>query len=282
MNSTEKSSSGLWDALAEMESVASSQLRDKLLVFSSPFRLCYEAGVQAPTLKCKRQGEIDILLAALFLKRSLTDFRSIWLLINTGYTSQAASIAASLFENALAITSIVSSNENVEQLRSNKSGDLPWGAQLLAQNQARRWQKEALERDESFDSDEYEKAWREIYSSYKWLCKIKHPTLRSVSHDAGSTSLAEMDYVVMASPDIRTEDLAVKATVLMITFSRVYEAIRQFVLALGCEEESDEYGKFEVKLNQAYSEAIEAFTSFSQQPLPFNIGDSKIAKNWAG
>jgi hypothetical protein len=91
-----------------------------------------------------------------------------------------------------------------------------------------------------------------------------------------------MDYVVMASPDIRTEDLAVKATVLMITFSRVYEAIRQFVLALGCEEESDEYGKFEVKLNQAYSEAIEAFTSFSQQPLPFNIGDSKIAKNWAG
>ncbi len=135
---------------------------------------------------------------------------------------------------------------------------------MLAQNQARRWQKEALERDEHFDSDEYEKAWREIYSSYKWLCKIKHPTLRSASHDAGSSSLTEKDYVVMASPDIRNEDLVVKAAVLMVSFSRVYEAIRQFVLALDCEDGSDEYGKFEEKFNQSYSEAMEAFTSFSQ------------------
>lgn len=251
-------------------------------MFSSPFRLCYEAGVQAPTLKGSRHGENDIILSALFLKRSLTDFRSIWLLTKTGYTSQAASIAASLFENALAITSIVSSNENVEQLMASKSGDLPWGAQLLAQNQARRWQKETLEKGESFDSDEYEKAWREIYSSYKWLCKIKHPTLRSVSYDAGSTSMDKKDYVVMASPDIRNEDLVVKAAVLMISFSRVYEAIRQFILALGCEEETDEYAEFEEKLSQSHSETMRAFTSFSQQPLPFNIGDSKIAKDWAG
>ncbi len=77
MNSKEVSSSGLWDALSEMESAASSHLSDKLLIFLSPFRLCYEAGVQAPTLRGNRHGEIDILLAALFLKRSLTDFRSI-------------------------------------------------------------------------------------------------------------------------------------------------------------------------------------------------------------
>ena len=279
---TKTSPEGLWDALNRMEVSASLLLDRKLAPFEAPLRSCYEAGVQAPTLEAKRQHEPDMLYAALFLKRALNDLRSVWILTQTGYTSQAASVAAALFEHALAATCLGGSMRRVSELEANKSGDLPWGAQALSMMLARRWQREAQEDGKPFGQDEYEKAWREVYSGYKWLCKIKHPTLRSVSHDAFAASAKSDQYVVMAAPDVRDEDLAVKATVLMICFSRVYEAIRQFARALDCDEGVEYCRDFEARLDAAHSGAIEAYKTLAQRPLPFDIRDSPLAREWAG
>ena len=222
-----------------------------------------------------------MLYAALFLKRALNDLRGVWILTQTGYTSQAASVAAALFEHALAATCLTGSTSRVSELQANKSGDLPWGTQALSKMLARRWEQEAREEGKPFDQDEYEKAWREVYSGYKWLCKIKHPTLGSVAHDAFAASGSSDEYVVMAAPDVRDEDLVVKATVLMICISRVYEAIRQFARALDCDESVQYWRDFEARLDAAHSGAIEAYKALAQQPLPFDIRQSTLAREWA-
>lgn len=272
---------GLWDALDRMEVSATILLNDKLAPFEAPLRSCYEAGVQAPTLEAKRHQEPDVLYAALFLKRALNDIRGVWILTQTGYTSQAASVAAALYENALAATCLAGSTRNAARLQANKSGDLPWGAQALSKMVTRRWQEEARQQGKPFNQDKYEKTWREVYSAYKWLCKIKHPTLRSVAHDAFAASTKPDEYVVMAAPDIRDEDLVVKATILVISISRLYEAIRQFARSLDCDRTLPYYEEFGIQLQAAYSGAIEAYKVTAQQPLPFDIKDTRLTREWA-
>lgn len=260
---------GLWDALDGMEVSATILLSEKLAPFEPPLRSCYEAGVQASTLEGRRHEEPDIVYAALFLKRALNDLRGVWLLTQTGYTSQAACIAAALFENALAATCLAGSPDNASKLRASKSGDLPWGAQSLSKMVADRWRRQAHEKGEPFDQDDYQRHWRQAYLGYKWLCKIKHPTLRSAFHDAPATARESREYVVMAAPDTRDADLNVKAMVLMISFSRMYEAIRQFALSLDCDDSAQYYVKFIERLNSAHSGALEAFEALVDPPLPF-------------
>jgi hypothetical protein len=282
MSREDKSSpEGLWDALTSMEVSSTLRLSESLKPFEAPLRSCYEAGVQAPTLKAKRHQEPDILYAALFLKRALNDLRGVWILTQTGYTAQAASIAAALFENALAATCLAGSPANASKLQASKSGDLPWGAKALSKMVARRWQDQARQEDKPSNEREYEKNWRQAYLGYKWLCKIKHPTLRSAIYDAPATSVRSDEYVVMAAPDIRDEDLAVKAQVLMISISRVYEAIRQFARALECDKGQHYYDEFIDRLQTAHSGALEAYDDIVQSPLPFDVRDTKLVRDWA-
>ena len=173
---------GLWVACEGMEAAATIDLSTQLAPFASAIRNCYEAGVQAPTLVATRHKELDTLLSALFLKRTLNDLRATWVLLQIGYTSQAAAVTASLYENALATSCLAGDLKNALQFRSDKISDLPWSPQQLAKKLAQRWQTEAVNAGQLFDQNEYEQAWREVYSAYKWLCKIKHPTAKSALH----------------------------------------------------------------------------------------------------
>ena len=109
MKSATHSPKGLWQACANMEEVSQPQLLMSLEPFSKPVIDCYEVGVQAPTLKGKRHHDLDITYSALFLKRALTDLRVVWKLLSVGYTSQAAVVAAALFEHALVVNSLAGS-----------------------------------------------------------------------------------------------------------------------------------------------------------------------------
>lgn len=275
------SSKGLWLACETMEASALTILSKELVKFESPIRKCYECGVQAPTLVGKRQRRLDMLLAALFLKKALSDLRSIWILLRFGYTSQAASVAASLYENALTVVAVAGNTHNALKLGKSKSGDVPWDAQQFAKVLAQKWRGEADARREKFDQRDYDSGWRQIYSGYKWLCKIKHPTVKSAIHDASATSLTEGEYVVMAAPDVRLDDLVVKATILAIAISRVHGAVRHFAIALECDASSTEYEKFSIRMDGVLREAQEAYKEVATQPLPFDVGDSAIAKDYS-
>lgn len=271
---------GLWLACLSMEAAAKRITTRQLESYEKPLRKCYESGVQVPTLPSKRHGTPDIMLAALFLKKSLNDLRSTWVLLQHGYTSQAASVAASLFENALTVTCLAGNDSNTKKVQNSKSGDLPWSAQLLAKILAQQWKEEARITNSKFDEIDYESAWREIYSGYKWLCKIKHPTVMSAVHDASSTSLRSDEYVVMAAPDIRPEDIAVKATILTIAINRVYGAIRSFSLALECDTTTPEYNIFVEQMKDVTTGVQAAYKKLTTQELPFDIRESNLAQDW--
>jgi len=69
--------------------------------------------------------------------------------------------------------------------------------------------KDAQVLDSGEDSSDYEEEAAYIYAAYKFLWKIKHPTLRSTSHDARSTNVKSGKFVVMIAPDITTADIPV-------------------------------------------------------------------------
>lgn len=271
---------GLWDACDQMEANASRVLNPKIGIFRAAIRDCYEAGVEAPTLMEGDSSSQATARSALFLKRTLTDLRAVWLLVRIGYASQAASIAASLFENALAVVALTEGEDRFSELERSPSGDIPWSPTELSKALARRRQLNAHSWGREFSGPTYERAWRETYGAYKWLCKVKHPTTRSAVHDAGATSLRQPSFVVMAAPDVRDENLSLKATVLMISISRVLDAVEYFVRATPCHEGSARYQKFMARVSSANNMSIEAFKSTTAGPLPFSISEEKLARDY--
>lgn len=281
MTAYKRGPKGLWIACGDMEAAAMRVLVKQLAPFEESIRKCYEAGVQAPTLKSDRHETLDMRAAALFLKKALNDLRSTWVLLQIGYTSQAASVAASLFENALTVTCLAGNNSNAEKLQNTKSGDLPWSPQQLSKMLAAQWQNEAHVLNRKFDNEEYENAWRTIYAGYKWLCKIKHPNYESAMHDASSTLGTSGVYVVMAAPDLRQEDIPVKASILAIAINRVLDAIRSFAIGLNCDTTTPECKQFVERMQEVSTGHLEAFKALTTRPLPFDIHDSFLAQDWA-
>lgn len=276
-----KTADGLWLACNQMEQAAEATLKHHLSRFEPAIRDCYEAGVQVPTLTSKRCGAPDILLAATFLKKALNDLRAVWRLVCLGYTSQAAAIAANLYENALATSCLAGNATHTATFQKQKNGDLPWKPQVLAKLLASRWQEEALKTKNSFSKEEFELAWREVYSAYKWLCKIKHPTSLSALHDSMATSTKAGEFVVMAEPDLRQEDLPVKATILTISISRVREAIRCFAAGAECEEACPHFNSFKIKMENILATTKEAYEVFRKHPLPFDIQSSDLTETYS-
>jgi hypothetical protein len=263
-----------------METAAKVALKNQLSQIEQAVRDRFEAGVQVPTLANKRYGQPDILLSALFLKKALNDLRAVWILTCFGYTSQVAAIAATLYEYALAASCLAGNTECAARLRKQKSGDLPWSAQDLAKLLAKRWQEEARSAKRDFSKEGFELAWREVYSAYKWLCKIKHPTYKSALGDSMSASVKAGEYVVMAAPDLREEDLPVKAIILTVAISRVREAVRCFFAGAECEESGPDFDSFKTSMENVLTVTKKAHASFSGQSLPFDISDSALSETY--
>ena len=170
--------------------------------------------------------------------------------------------------------------DNAERLENEESGDLPWSPIQLSRIHAAQQRDEARQSGQSFSDQDYELMWREVYSAYQFLCKIKHPTLRSTRHDAPSASIRQGEYVVMAAPDLRPADLPMKATVLMISVSRVYQAIRRFALNLGCDTDSLYYKDFVERMSKVCPMAGDAYRSLVNGPLPFDVSDSRVTREY--
>jgi hypothetical protein len=268
----------LWDSAQEMEYAAAVKLSKELEAFEKPFRQCYACGVEAPTLPSSRSGQIDISIAALFLKRSLNDFRTIWLLTRMGYTSQAAAVAASLFEHALTVNYLAGSPERTRELLENSTGDVPWSVLELSKGWAKNQRDQAVDRGKALDEAEYRKSYGELYSGYKFLCKIKHPTMRSTFHDSQSTKFDDSGYVLMAAPDLTEEDTPLKALVLTQSVSRCLSAIDSFVSAAECDHSTSAYKRFKKRMKEIREDLERAFEIFFTRPLPFDISDE--AAKW--
>lgn len=283
MSEQQRSADGLWDASTSMEQAAREVLSPQLNHLRSFVRVAYEIAVMAPTLPpqdAARKDALEIRLAALFLKKAVTDLRTLWLVLENGYTSQAACIAAALWENTLAVGAVASDAISAQTMYASEGGELPWKPFQLAKLHAERKRELSQRTKAPMDDAATDKYWRQIYATYVWLCQIKHPTLASAFHDAFSAQADASTFVVMAAPDVRPSDRGAKSTIVISSCSRVTDAALDFARIAGADEASDQYRAFFHRFDEARSRMLEAMTVEKDTQLPFTIAHTKWASEY--
>jgi hypothetical protein len=129
------------------------------------------------------------------------------------------------------------------------------------------------------DPRRFENAWRALYAHYVWLCQIKHTAALSVIHDTTASSLRE-GYVVMAIPNVHSDDLPIKALVAIKALMRIHEATQAFAKALGFGHPlPDDYG-FANRFKKAKEEAREAIFPYLGSKPAVSIRHSKFVKKY--
>ena len=258
---------GAWLRLDSLEAAAQEKLAEQLRLFEAPFRDTYEAAVIAPVLRAGAPVESDVRCAALHFKRVLNDLRSVWLLLRMGYASQAAAVAASLYENALATVCLTISADNVQTYLKSDSGELPWKPMAMA--------KMVVEHEGKIPGTaDYENGWRALYAHYVWLCQTKHPTMPSVVHDTRASTVRN-GYVVMALPNVHAQDLPLKAQVAIISLHRAHESIEFLLRAFGFKEPWPDTHRFAERFSRAKEGSWTAYEPFLKLPNPISIH-----RNW--
>lgn len=263
---------GAWERLNSLELKARKTVTSQLRLFEKPFEDAYEAGLIAATLREKRKPSVDVKFGAIYFKRVLNDLRGVWSLLRNGYTSQAASVAASLYESALATICLLQNDKNAEALKQHPHGEVPWGPKVMAKMVVRG-------EGRSDGTKEFENAWRALYGHYVWLCQIKHATPDSVIHDTRASKIGEKGYVVMAIPNVGKDDISTKATVAIISILRTLECMKAFTRALGFEELPDTDG-FAEKYSRARESAWQAFESLRKTQSPISLARTRFAKDY--
>jgi len=275
---TIKDSRGLWDALATLELSSAPKIAKALKPFSRPVTDCYECGVEVPTLSGKHKNTADLRVAGLFLKRVLNDLRATWDLLLLGYTSQAGSVAAAAFENTLIISCVAGNVPRAEKFLNRKYGDSPWSVAELCKMYTRQLKGASKKSGRTSADLEDETYWEVLYSQYMWLCKLKHPTIPSALHDAFSVSLTGAEYIIMAAPDTRTEDLPSKAFILTVTTLRIKEAIDSLALAIELDYESPNVISWKKRFDSIVTNLDKAVDPIMKMPLPFDYKGHILTK----
>ena len=276
VESSIQDSHGCWQQLKDLEHFAGRKLKEQLGYFEAGFSLCAEAGAEVPTLAHSQRGSLRLKFSALFLKRMLNDLRSVWIMLIRGYTSQSASVAASLFENSLAIQCIVGDDGRALRLSRDPSGELPWAVAEMCR---------MIINDEKANGNLGSKGagdWRVLYSHYVWLCGIKHPTLGQTIHDAGATSDGKGSYAIMALPDARQENLDIKKLVCLIALSSTLAAIGSFAKGAGVDLCTERGKHFAAKIERIRTLLSEKLTSNPALNIPFTVQTSSWARKQAG
>ena len=76
---------GYWNRLSYLENITSPRLGRSLRSWEPCIAMCYELGISVPTLPSQHNPRDDIQVAALMLKRTITDLRVVWKAVSNGY-----------------------------------------------------------------------------------------------------------------------------------------------------------------------------------------------------
>jgi hypothetical protein len=269
----ERDEQGIWKALSYAEIGASETLNNALQPFHAPIEACLECGVAVPTLPANSPPSDALDLTALFLKRCLGDLRSTWLLCLIGYTPQAASVAASAFENAFTVIAILADPANAPTRIYADDLESPWSPIELCKIRAAT--------EHSRGTPDFERRWREFYSHYKLLCKIKHPTLAATRHDARAAATTDDgEYAVVAVPDIRPVDLPLKAVTLATATNHLLQALFTFGQARDIDK-SERCLAWRQRMLSAINGMRDAYKEVvGDRPLPFNLYGTKFEQEY--
>lgn len=264
-----------WDFLSYMEVAAIDKNHTHLKPWDSLAKDCMAFSIQVPFLKGKEKSRYSLKIAATFLKRSMSDFRGVWLMLNWGYPYQAACVAASLYENSLIVNCISDRDDLAKIVATSKNGDIPWGAKKLSSMSAEKdiyGKITGLKRKEK----DFERVHNLCYRNYKWLCKIKHPTMQQISDEINHAMLENGTFSVVPLPDSREDSISLKQMVLIIAISRLFSAAKSFATAINCEEGDELDIKLYELATRIHKELKENINSSEIDKLPIHVYDFKI------
>lgn len=268
----------IWPVLPDLEKASQEGMDPSLKAWEELVACCIEAGALAPMIPSQKIGDLRLVTAAPFLKCTLDDLRGMWLLIESGYTSQAAAVAAALFENALTAAVIAGSTELAQQARKTKHAQIPWGAKELCQLDTKREIKFAQQRGEKSTQKMYEDEWTISYFHYKWLCQVKHPTWQAATHAIKATAVSEREYAVRPGPNNLPQDVQVKVRIVAVSLTKSLQAVRSFFMTLDGDEKSEEYEAFEDKFNKVYFGVMELIKLQYGKSSPIQVLDRSFIK----
>lgn len=268
----------IWGQLADLERISRESREPSLKPWAELISSCIEAGALAPMVPSKNSGDLRLITAAPFLKCTLDDLRAMWLLVEIGYTAQAAAVAAVLFENALTTAVTAESEDLALQARKAKHAQIPWGAKELCQLDAKREMRLGEQHDRKTTQKIYEDNWTISYFNYKWLCQIKHPTWQTATHAIKSTIVAGREYAVRPGPNTLPQDIHLGARVVGISLTKALQAIKSYFLALEGDQESDEYIAFEKKVNKVHFGVLKNIKLEYEKPSPVAVLDRSFIK----
>jgi hypothetical protein len=196
------------NTLDQIEAEASRHIEQQLAVLKKLADACERHAIPLPGLVRAKEEHA---YAALFLKRTLTDLRAVWKLLSLGYTSQGAAVASSLFEHSLAAILIVGGDKVTERIieeMDTKEMGSPRIEELcrLYKTKTGTWP----------------------YPIYKWLCKMKHPTLATLRHEVRSSMSRGGEFGLGITPNRSPDDLGNKRFILGLCIGQTLEAMRAF------------------------------------------------------
>lgn len=283
-NESEKKLEKFWTSLPRIELNAKMKLTPVLAPWEKVVKNVYLCGVEAPFIAYKdKETEESKRYPFIYLNRALNDLRVVWLLLNYGYTSQAASIGASLIETSLTISALLQDETAFQRIKRSKPGESPFNARELAQIWARGSStKRKGPHASKLKKAEYEAGWRGVYGGYKYLCGIKHGTLSSLFHDALGTNVGGA-CAVMASPDLRDEDARTKITICSQVLLLLHGAIEILVFSNAVDKNSSEFKDFQTRTKAFHDQMANAFKEtarFDDGPLAVDTSNSKLAQEW--
>jgi hypothetical protein len=268
----------LWKILPDLERVSKESLHTSLNGWEELVKNCIEAGALAPMIPSQHHGDVRLSASAPFLKRALDDLRVVWLLIEVGYSAQAAAVAAALFENALTAEVIAESKALAQIALNAKNAQIPWAAKELCQLSGKREINVAAKRGEKVTSKEYEDGWTIAYFHYKWLCQIKHPTWQVANHALQSTLVNKKEFAVRPGPNNIPDDVQVKARIVAVSLTRTLGAIKSFFLTLESDETLKESESFEEKITKVHFGIMEQIKRQYGKPSPIAVLDRSFIK----
>ncbi|WP_370598885.1 hypothetical protein NMD15_06945 [Plesiomonas shigelloides] len=261
---------GYWNDLAKLEILAIDKNYENLQTWDKLAEKCMNLAIKAPFLPATNTNSRSLKLSAAFLKRAMSDFRGLWILINWGYPYQAACIAASLYENALVVNCISGRDDLADLIINNTGGDVPWKPQQLAKMAAQRDLygeiKSIPPKDQNFDN-----AWKLCYRNYKLLCKMKHPTLQQVKDETEHALNCNGQFVVIPFPDSRDSSLGLKHLIMIIAISRIFSAAKCFAISSKCNHDNLDYKKFIDDAKEIYSDLQEHIRNSEISKIPIKL-----------
>lgn len=268
----EDPASNAWNGLDRFEHFGIQRLKPHLLEFEEAFAFAYEAALLAPTLR--PVGSVDSTkLSGLYLRRALNDLRTVWLMLERGYTAQASTAAGSLYESSLACICLlnpVHARSFQDHLGGPTGNDFPWGAMKMTQMAC------AQDFDVSQPNAAYENSWRALYARYVWLSQIRHSTFQSVIHEAKASTLDCGNYAIMAIPNCKDDDLPVKLGIAVGALSDILDATDAFVSSFGFSAETGNMS-FDARRKNAGAALDSLIQRFSETNNPITVARTKFA-----